>query len=476
MKIERSPIGRTTTQVAMGSILQQAASAASFLLLTRGLDAGGYGLFAAMFALTDSLYYFAGFWATPYIVAEGSRQFERRGRLGDIFLWGAAASIIPPLVFLWPTAIIATSLAGTWTMLIVLEIRIAGSSMMNALRCAATIIFDFRAYGQLLWLDRFLLLGLLVVLLILGRFDAVHAIGATAISSLAVALAGIAWLYPRIDFSLREFESRVFVQASWPIILSNAVNYFCAPAFIILWIGHDFGSATAGRIASAFVIAGFLSQPVQWVTPALLPRFAAEIAPSGRVHGSKHLSEMVVPVCAAYAVLAICAALAAPGLPVVLGASFKGAESLAVPVVGAVVADAVNMLIIPLLLAQNRQRIVLAGVSLKTAFFLLPAVFFGRSPSIVVAAFLAASWCGAAVELLFLREHWKEGFALKIGLLAALSAAPGLLYALQYPGLARVCSLAILPVACLILWRERRPLINEFRRASIPILSEVEGT
>lgn len=408
------PLLKGAADVAISSVLLQCISGVSFFFLVRSLDSESYGKYAIVVSATASLFAFAGNWITPYLVAEGTRQYNVRASLGDVY-WGCAAlSFLCSILFL-PVAFSQLPDDGPYRFAALP--LIIGAAGLPLLRCGYQIIGDFRGYGRLMWLDRAAFLAGLLFLRLAGPLGALQAVSLAAVAQIAALMFGARALYRRIDWKSRDLVPSRFFAESFPTLIAAFATYFSSGAFAVLIFAKHSGASAAGAISAAYVLAGFAAQPALWLSPVILPRFA--VGDEAAADIPTYISRLVIPAAALYGGLIAFSGLLLPYAVGAMGAQFKPYLAVFSAVLATAPPDAVHMLLVPVLFGRGRSKVVMVAAMIKALVF-LTAVRMGAGVDAIALCLPAAAWLGALFEL------WALKNSISLDAWALLAASVGL--------------------------------------------------
>jgi O-antigen/teichoic acid export membrane protein len=460
---------RSIQKIASGSVVQQLCSTAIFLILTHALGATGYGVFATATALATSCFSFGSFWASPYIVRSGVNQIAANGRLGDTFVKGGAISV--------GGTIVATIIAVGLTRFKMVDVPVGSALIlllalstvsMALLRTGLQTVQNFPQYARYLWLDRGLLLVLLLLLLAFSALTSRNTLVASGLASLVVGVGGLGFFLSRyVDVNAHSFSLSDFTHSSAPVFLATTILYFSSASFIVFAASSLYGLRAAAWTSVAFVAAGQLTQPITWLTPTLLPRFTRSFETGATSDFRVYLDTVVLPLVTVYALGTTVAVLLLPLVPLVLGADFRGAGPIVGLILGAFVAEVVNLLVVQLLYARNQQKTLLLISAIKGAGLVF--IFTTRSVStlrefamIVVFSY----WLSIAVELWPLRDLLSPRFVRYLLGILVLSVLPSIAAAFLPEQLAAIVGAFATIGLGWLTWSQRFVIARRLNQAS----------
>jgi O-antigen/teichoic acid export membrane protein len=423
---------RAERNIASGFILQQVFSGLAFLLVTRTLGAKNFGMVATAQALAMTAYTFGGYSIAPYIIRFGTKQILNQGALYDTYLKGCTISLGITLLggggafLLSHYHVLDAGIPFKYLFLLIL-----GIGTVNLLRNGLQATQSFRLFGLSLWADRFMYLLVISTLAFYRLLSSQTAVSSSAICMLAVAAAGMGlFLSHFVKRSSPAFDFHEFRKFSLPIMFGNFANYLSSGAMMILITSRLMGKSEAAWVSTAFVAAGLLLQPISWITPTLLPKFTLAVESKNPEVVRKHLTDLLLPASSLFSFGVMMAILLGPLVPKLMGPTFAQAR----PVIGAVLAayggELINMLLVQVLYAHDRQVLVLMSCLLKGGIALSCSLVFVRyGVAAICIAVLLGYWAQAIIEMLAVGRQVNVNLwvrVLPIGLVAAIPSVLGL--------------------------------------------------
>ncbi len=444
------PIGH----IAVGSITQQILSIIIFIILTRHLGAEGYGMVAATLALATSIYNFSSIWMAPYMVKAGAKQVFHHKKLGDVYFITAIISLV--LTFLGFCIVIFLDFKIVHLQLLIL--LLLGLFFLDLLRIGFEATQSFREYGYSLWLDKILYLIAIMSLLFSEQLESHSALYANSIAMLLIAILGVIYLANKyLSFQVHSFKKQEFFKTTIPILFSTIAVYFVSPPFVILLVTNLSGLQQAAFISVAFVISGFFIQPIQWITPTLLPKFTVAIESGNEQALRDQFDKVVMPFVILYSIgviIFMIIALLTPIIPYVIGTEFTQGIPIIIFIVGTVIAKLIHMLIVSMLYARQQETFILIASIAGSLSFISIALLFVES-QLFLFGLLLADWIIIAVEIWALRDLVCWHIRLKLLLLCGLFITLGFLILVTTTETVLIASAFILVILGLMAFKHR---------------------
>ncbi|WP_069472146.1 lipopolysaccharide biosynthesis protein [Candidatus Marithrix sp. Canyon 246] len=421
------PIGH----IATGSIIQQILSIIIFIILTRHLGAEGYGMVAAALALATSIYNFSNVWMAPYMIRAGAKQVFHYNKLGDVYVTTGVISFILMVlgliivILLESFKIINLNIYADLPLLMML---LSGLFFLNLFRIGLQSTQSFRGYGYSLWMDKIFYLAAIIILFFYWQLESKSALYGNAVAMLLIGILGLLYFAKtHISLKIKSFCWREFFKTTSPVLLATIALYFSSPPFVILLAGNLSGLEQAGFVSVAFVLFGFFLQPIQWITPTLLPKFTIAIESGNEEILQEKIDKVVFPFIIFYSIAVVAfimITLSTPLIPYMIGEDFRQGIPVIVVIIGTVVAEVFHLLVISMLYARHQETLILIATVARSLSFLLIAIFSADSQLLII-GFLVSSWIFVAVEIWALRDlvSWKIRFTILIlfGLFITLS-------------------------------------------------------
>ncbi len=417
------PIGH----IAVGSIAQQILSIIIFIILTRHLGAEGYGMVAAALALAISIYDFSCNWMEPYIVRTGAKQVFHYNKLGDVYIITTIISFILMLLGLVIITFLESFKIGSLHIyggMSLLTILLLGLFFLNLLRTGLEATQSFRGYGYSLWIDKIFYLAAVLVLFFYGLLESQTALYANAVGMLLVAILGLVYFVKtHINFHIKSFFSwKEFFKSTSPVLLTTIIIYFSSYPFVILLVGNISGLEQAAFISVAFVISGLMLQPIQWMTPTLLPKFTIAIESGNKKVLRDQIEKVLFPFVILYSIaviIFIMFTISTPIIPILLGEDFRQGIPVIVLIICTVVPKIIHLLIIQMLYARHQEMLILMASLAGSLFFISIAFLFPDSQQFLI-GLLIGEWVMLIIEIRALKDIVSLQIQLKLLLLLGL--------------------------------------------------------
>ena len=417
------PIGH----IAVGSIAQQILSIIIFIILTRHLGAEGYGMVAAALALAISVHDFSCNWMEPYIVRTGAKQVFHYNKLGDVYLITTIISFI--LMFLGFIIIIVLESMNITNLHIygeasLLMTLLLGFFFLNLLRTGLEATQSFRGYGYSLWIDKVFYLTAVLILFFYGLLESQTALYANGIGMLLVAILGLVYfIKTHISLHIKHFfRWQEFFKSTSPVLLTTIIVYFSSYPFVILLVGNLSGLEQAAFISVAFVISGLMLQPIEWITPTLLPKFTIAIESGNKKVLRDQIEKVLFPFVILYSIaviIFIMFTISTPIIPILLGEDFRNGIPVIVLIICTVVPKLIHLLIIQMLYARNQEMLILIASLAGSISFISIAFLFPDSQLFLI-GLLIGEWVMLIIEIRALKDIVSLQIQLKLLLLLGL--------------------------------------------------------
>jgi O-antigen/teichoic acid export membrane protein len=382
---------------------------------------------AATLALATSIYNFSSVWMAPYMVKAGAKQVFHHKKLGDVYFITAIISLVLTFLGLCIVIFLEHFKIVDLQLLILL---LFGLFFLDLLRIGFEATQSFRGYGYSLWLDKILYLIAIMSLWFSEQLESNTALYANSIAMLLVAILGIIYFTKKyISFQVYSFKKQEFFKTTIPILFSTIAVYFVSPPFVILLVTNLSGLEQAAFISVAFVITGFFIQPIQWITPTLLPKFTVAIESGNEQALRDQFDKVVMPFVILYSIgviIFMIIALLTPMIPYVIGTEFTQSIPIIILIVGTVIAKLIHMLIVSMLYARQQETFILIASIAGSLSFLSIALLFVKS-QLFLLGLLLADWIIIGVEIWALRDLVSWHIRLKLLLLCGLFITLGFL-------------------------------------------------
>lgn len=328
-------VGRSMTGflvLGAGNYLAMGVSLVINALLARHLGAASFGKLALLLAASQAVLLLTANWTHTAVVRFGAREFASGGSVAETFwtrLW-----IVAPFI----SAAAVVGLAARHPLSAYLGIPSWGLAIV-LVHCVATLLLtmtglafqarsEMQRYGVVLFLDKAVLLALLVLLPQSWTDSPLLVLCLYAASSSAVAAGGLLALGAR---SLRPVTfNRTAVRAmfafSAPLIFSSWVGLFGTNWFDLLIIKRYQPDAAVGVYSLGTLLAGVVQQVTIVFSTMLLPQLSVMVA-KAELDGIRTFVARLLPYWFLATSLLFSAVLLVAGwiVPLVFGASFEAA-------------------------------------------------------------------------------------------------------------------------------------------------------
>lgn len=280
-------VGRSLTGflvLGAGNYLAMGVSLVINALLTRHLGAASFGRLALLLAASQAVLLLTANWTHTAVVRFGAREFASGGSVAETFwtrLW-----IVAP--FLSAAAVVG--LAARHPLSAYLGIPSWGLAIV-LVHCVATLLLsmtglafqarsEMQRYGVVLFLDKAVLLALLVLLPQSWTGSPLLVLCLYAASSSAVAVAGLIALGARslMPVTFNRAALRAMFSFSAPLIFSSWVGLFGTNWFDLLIIKRYQPDAAVGLYSLGTLLAGVVQQVTIIFSTMLLPQLSVMVA------------------------------------------------------------------------------------------------------------------------------------------------------------------------------------------------------
>jgi O-antigen/teichoic acid export membrane protein len=351
------------------------ASFGAVLLASRLLGPGGYGLLVAVMAAASLVMQLAVQWSATSVTRFGVEEFVRSGRIASTF-WGRGGALAIKLALVAATLPLWFPVVARWFHVAdedrgaLLAYLIASATWLHLQQSLQAAKLP-RLQATLLTVERLLLLGSLLAMLLLGGATPRAVLMAYVLPSVVVstiALIRLRRLILPIGSSLDVV--RRILRFSLPLMPTALVGYLASSQLDSIFILRYLSESALGRYAIAYQVAGaFMQLPLlagTLVLPLLLSTAAAR-REQGLPPEALGMMRDILPA-ATLLWSAACIVAGVAGyylLPLVIGARFEGAAELLSPLMAvSAISGPVLMGLFPLANAYSMTHIIAINATL----------------------------------------------------------------------------------------------------------------
>jgi O-antigen/teichoic acid export membrane protein len=328
--------------IVVAHIVGSAAAFGATWLAARLLGVSGYGVVAALMAVSQGLMQTTLHWSAPALERFGCVEFIRTGRLATAF-WTRALILVPNLVVIGLTV-------GWWLPAVRHWIPLPASvAALVLVHCIGTSLWVHvhqgllatkspRVAGVLLAAERFAILALLLLLAGTVGASPFTVVAAYIIASVSMTVIGL-WVlrslvfHPvRVDVAL----AREMLRFSLPLIPRGVLGHISANTLDALFIVHFLSVQVLAPYWVAYQVAGVFLQFALLAGTLLLPVFVT-LDVERRDHEVRRLLADTLPLISLVwtALCALACAVAGALVPLVFGADYAIASALVWPLMAA---------------------------------------------------------------------------------------------------------------------------------------------